>query len=150
MNNYSFSRGFSIRIISNVIAVVIVLLVGILMLWTSIENYYKTTAYPETPARIESITKTKQGKHTNYSVTVSYEVEGVRYREYLNDYQRGFREGNTITISYNPDNPKDIAYRNTNDQVVYSVFGGIFVLIGLFMIGYMVSSKRRKKRSRSK
>lgn len=99
-----------------------------------IEKEYKPVA-----AKIESIEKRserRQGKtHIYHDVTVSYQVEGVYYKNPISEYSSSMEIGKTINLMYNPADPNDV--RSTEIEKVIAVVmfaSGIFLLIMTWLV----------------
>lgn len=115
------------------------LILGIILVAFACFIYYRNNAFfrkaEKTNAyisRIETERSRRNGKikyhHTAY---VTYEVNGVRYENIkLNYYSFDMDEGETITIYYNPDNPRVIKYKKENYILigVMGLFGGTSII----------------------
>ena len=123
--------------------VLILLIVGIGMIAGGIYglSYIKRIdkEFVSTTAKIESIkqhTKLRHGKRrTHRDVIVSYEANGKMYTENLNSYSSSMKEGDSISLKYNPTQPEDIrSVEIENIIFLVLIFSGITLLIiGLFV-----------------
>lgn len=68
------------------------------------KNFKKVEA---TITKLVYVEENSQGDDV-YEVYVNYTVDGTQYNEYYGEYP-GYKEGQTLTIAYNPNNPKEIA-----------------------------------------
>lgn len=75
---------------------------------------------------------------------VSYEVDGVKYNDVWIELSKKHHEGDEIIIYYDPDDANNIqAKENTNNfPVVMYVIGGVFLVIGAFLIGSAIKYNR--------
>ena len=69
-----------------------------------------------------------------YTVYVKYEVDGTKYEEEYGVFPN-YKEGDPVTISYNPENPQEIAQPNTIVlPIVLLVFGLASTIFGITSI----------------
>lgn len=88
------------------------------------------TTYEKVNATIASIESEQVGEDTNYSVIVSYEVDGRSYDTTLDSYDSTWNVGDTIELEYSVDNPSNI---RTGDGKVMSL---VICLVGILAIIY--------------
>ena len=72
----------------------------------------------------------------DHTVTVEYTVDGTRYTEVLDYYSYNFKEGKTVDILYNPNNPSDI--HGGQGFMIY------LIALGVVIIAVVVVSERRR------
>ena len=136
--------------------VLILLIVGIGMIvgGTCGLSYTKKIdkEYVPTTAKIESIkqhSELRHGKrHRYHEVIVSYMVNGKVYTENLSSYSSSMKEGDSISLKYNPKQPSDIRSVEI-ESLLFSVliFCGITLLIiGLFVPRLFRMLKNRENR----
>lgn len=93
-----------------------------------IEKEYKPVI-----AQIENIekhTERRQGKtKVHYFVTVSYEVDGVYYKNPLREYSSSMDIGESINLMYNPADPNEV--RSTEIERVLAV---VLMAVGIFLL----------------
>ena len=66
------------------------------------------------PALIERIDRDRWREDDQYTVYISYDVDGVRYENKLHHYQIGYRVGKTIEIYYNKAYPGLIGLQSSD------------------------------------
>ena len=79
-------------------------------------QFYRNDGYVETTATITKIERIANGSTTGKSrhhgafvAYVEYEVDGVTYSGPSDVWESGMVTGQEVTISYNPDNPAEMA-----------------------------------------
>lgn len=108
--------------------------------------------YVSTTAKIETIQKHREFRHrkwqTYYDVIVSYMANGKLYSENLSSYSSSMKEGDSISLKYNPKQPSDIrSVEIENTIFLVMIFCGISLLItGLFIPYLFRKLKNRKNR----
>lgn len=97
--------------------------------------------------RIESDSYRRNGKtHTDYDVWVEYEADGEIYEEELGYYSSGMDEGDIIDVYYDPDNPSDVSSGSKILELIFTLIGGIFAVLGviLIIINILFGNRRKK------
>lgn len=113
--------------------------------WNDTKNFMKNAI--KTEATITKIDEKHHGGDTDYLVYVSYYVDGKSYNEELNSYSSSMREGNKVTIYYNPNNPSEIRSNdNSFDEIILLLYGYLFILIPLIFFVINFIKKRKEKR----
>ena len=108
--------------------------------------------YVSTTAKIETIQKHRELRHrkwrTYYEVMVSYMANGKMYSENLSSYSSSMKEGDSISLKYNPKQPSDIrSVEMENSIFLVIIFCGVTLLItGLFIPYLFRKLKNRKNR----
>ena len=91
----------------------------------------------------------KKKTKTEHDVYVTYTVDGVEYEHIeINSYSSSWSEGGTITLHYNPENPKDVRDKETSEMAfpMLIVVGCIFTLVGLGIpVGMILLGNKGKK-----
>ena len=89
-----------------------------------------------------------QTSNKKTKVKIRYSVDGTEYNEEI-DFQGWYKftEGESIKISYNPDNPKKVyipqmIYRDIKGDVLWGIFVGL-------QVGLFVSYERKRKQKNS-
>ena len=79
-------------------------------------QFYRNDGYVETTATITKIERIANGSttgksrhHGAFGAYVEYEVDGVTYSGPSDVWESGMVTGQEVTISYNPDNPAEMA-----------------------------------------
>lgn len=80
----------------------------------------------------------------NQNVQVSYVVDEIEYIGYLNSYIITYREGKTITIYYDINDPTNIS--SDLDQAFLYIWSGIGLLFILISGGIVLSGKLNEKK----
>lgn len=77
-------------------------------------------------------------RHTYHDVYVEYVYEGETYTDELNEYSSSMREGKTIPVLIDPNNPSEATYEKMaiTGPLMFAGIGGIFAVIG---IGFIIS-----------
>ena len=124
-----------------------VILFGIgIALFVSDKNF-KSTA-KETEAKITDIyTSRDSDGDTSHTVYVSYSIKGQEYSGRLNYYTSGMREGQNVTIYYDPANPGD--FRGGGAAValyILGIMGIVFFIVGFIGLRSQIKRKAMKKR----
>lgn len=81
-----------------------------------------------------------------HDVYIEYDIEDQTYRRPLNFYISSMNIGDEITIYYNPLNPMEIVSSSSSIflLLVFGLLGGIFLLIGLIMLGVSIKKQTSK------
>ena len=107
-----------------------------------LRSYFKdqktqTVETTATVIRVDSELETdSDGLDTRYFYpVVTYTVNGIKYETRLPDSgttdSTAYKEGQTVSIKYNPDNPKEISKKDSKS----GIFGGVFfIVLGIFAI----------------
>jgi cytochrome b subunit of formate dehydrogenase len=92
------------------------------------KEYISTTAKIET---IQKHTELRHGKRRTYNeVIVSYMVNGKVYTENLSSYSSSMKEGDCISLKYNPKQPSDIRSVEIENLLFWvMIFCGVTLLI---------------------
>ena len=118
----------------------IILVVFSIFMFVSMDNtkkYKKTEAIVSRTELYEEEYYDEDGNRIDatYTVYVKYSVDGKDYEEEYGIFS-GYKENEKVTISYNPENPKEIAQPLSLIWPVsflilgvISIFGGVFSLI---------------------
>ena len=126
----------------------IVVAAGVITLLIGISNVNKSQTYSKTTAEIIKITSeydaASESIHTN--VFVRYTVDGREYDSELGSYRRSFREGMTIEIFYDPDNPVDVMA--TDGFSIYGIFGisALSLVLGASLLIHNVAKEVKYRR----
>lgn len=82
----------------------------------------------------------------NYTVYVSYTVEGEKYESILNGYSASFYEGKEIKIYYDKDDPSKIGMKSMDLLIlIFPGIGLIFFIIGGTGIFVKINNKKLEK-----
>ena len=124
------------RAINKIQILIFALVLGIAATAGGAYMLHKQSIYTKTTATITKITETYNAADNNYDhdVYVSYEVDGKSYNEELNYYEGGYKEGQEVTIAYNPDNPAEITTGEKGFGIYLVIIGPIILVGGLIKI----------------
>ncbi len=118
------------------IASVIAILGGILFIVMGFVGISQVKNYPEVDAIVTSVERDStidaDGTTTeNITVYVSYTVDGKEYNEQIDDTNGNVKEGDQITVRYNPEKPDKVTATTKTAGIVRIVFGIVISLAGL-------------------
>lgn len=121
--------------VKNLLLSVALILLGVIAIVVGISQNLKRNAYLSANATITKIEWTAGvgDDDDTYEVTVRYAVDGKEYTEKLGYHEDGMKEGQTIEIRYNPENPADIVEASSTFSTVMFIVGPIAILLGLFL-----------------
>jgi len=108
------------------------------------KNFIKTEAIVTRADLYEDAYVDGQGNHQDatYTVYVKYTVDGTEYEEEYGVFSN-YRAGDKVTISYNPDDPKEITQPNSIIlPICIAAAGGAFLVIGI--VSTVNTVKKRK------
>ncbi|MBQ9511166.1 MAG: DUF3592 domain-containing protein [Clostridia bacterium] len=131
-------KGIGIKVFAVIIAIVAIA-AGVYFTFFQSKGFVKTDA---TIVDIKVIPSEFSNDDPTYEVTVQYTVDGTQYTEKLGSYSPSYKVGKTISVLYDPNDPK----------VVHEGGGmGIYVLIvGIVILAVVIFSTVRKKQSLKK
>lgn len=90
---------------------------------------YAKDTYAEISAVISDITYSSH-KSPHYSVTVEYNYNGESFQSPLGYYISGMREGDTVEVLCDPDDPYKIISPSHTADIAIAVLGVVFAAIG--------------------
>ncbi|MBO5376098.1 MAG: DUF3592 domain-containing protein [Bacilli bacterium] len=84
-----------------------------------------------------------------YTVYVEFDVDGLTYEGILNEYHSGMREGDKVTIYYDPQDPEN--FRSGSDFLVFIplIVGVIFAIVGSFLLIFAIKKSKKIKNLKS-
>jgi len=97
------------------------------------DSKFKETAIKTTATITDIDTYYDTYNETHYTVSVEFEVDGIKYDGTLREYSVGMHIGGKIDIYYNPLNPND--FISSSDKFL----GILFVVMG--MISFIFGSR---------
>ena len=129
------------------LVVALLLLGGLLFLVSGLIKFSQINHYPQTNAMITQIEwEPGAGEESDkYTVLVRYSVGGTTYDRELDNYKNSYREGQTITIRYNPDNPETITAVGPVAATIITAFGGVLLVAGFSALAKVLREKRAAK-----
>lgn len=88
----------------------------------------------------------RRRSHNYYSyIIVGYTVDDEYYESRLNIYSSRMREGQEITLYYDPDEPENVRTDLTSLPIIFIGLGGLFFMIGMTIFVLNILSVRNKK-----
>ena len=91
-----------------------------------------------------------EDRKTRHTVWVEYTVDGTDYSEVLNEmtdnYSSSMREGKSIKVYYDPDNPSDVRTVSYVLEIVFFSLGLPFLIVGVIFAAVNISAKKKIKR----
>lgn len=80
-----------------------------------------------------------------HRVYVEYIVDGERYENRLDSYNSTMREGGSVTVYYDPDNPTRISSGGSSVSTFIMIgLGGIFLVVDVIIIVRLVSANKKR------
>ena len=97
-------------------------------------NYTRTDAIV-TQTELSQEADEEEDTEALYTVDVKYTVDGVEYEEEYGEFA-GYKEGDQVTIAYNPKNPREIAQPGTskNEGYLFILAGAAALAAGIFSL----------------
>ncbi len=131
------------------LVVAVLLLGGLLFLVSGLIKFSQINNYPQTNAMITQIEwEPGAGEESDkYTVYVRYSVGGTTYDQQLDNYKSSYREGQTITIRYNPDKPTTITAVGPVGATIITAFGGLLFAAGVVALAKVLREKRAMKQA---
>lgn len=126
------------------LAIAVLLLGGLLFFISGLVKFTQVNSFPQTNALITQIEwEPGTGDEADtYKVFVRYSVGGTTYDEELDNYKSSYREGQTITIRYNPDKPESITGLSTPVTIIITAVGCIFLAGGVLTLTKFLRGRR--------
>ena len=92
--------------------------------------------YPQTAAVVSHIQKDYVPDSDGYDreeikIFVTYEVDGKEYTEELQNTKTNLKQGDNITVYYNPDNPEEVSGATKTMAAIQLGIGAALALAGL-------------------
>ena len=69
--------------------------------------------------------------HEEIKIFVTYTVDGKEYTEELQNTKTDLNKGDSITVYYNPENPKEVSGATKGGMALQFAVGGVLLLAGL-------------------
>ena len=93
------------------------------------KGYIKTSA-TVTRSELVQAEDPDTNQEATYDVYVTYEIDGKTYEDVYYGERPGLKEGQTITIAYNPNNPTEIVQPINLVIPIVMAIGGVAAIIG--------------------
>lgn len=122
--------------VAKLIASVVAILGGILFIVLGCVGISQVKNFPEVEATVTSVeieTTIDEDGATSETATVyvSYTVDGTEYNEILDDSNSDMKEGDKLTVRYNPEKPNKVTATTKTAGFVRIAFGAVILLAGL-------------------
>ncbi len=125
----------------------IALVLGILAIVFGVKGMSEAKNFPEVKALVTDIDTTVTYDADNnsteeYTIYVKYTVDGKEYNEVLNGGSGNIKEGDEITVRYNPEKPDYVTDVTTKTATLFIIIGAVVTVIGLGTFAVMFIRKR--------
>ena len=122
------------------------ILVGGLMVKSTINNFETAEVWLETEGKVERVIKNKEvvdgETRIDYDLEVSYYYEDEPYTEITGEYRKSISTGDTIIIYVDPECPNDFMLEpSMSTAIIGCCFGGVFAIVGLFLLRATLTNK---------
>ena len=112
---------------------------GILFIVLGVADFSHVKNYPEIEVTVTQIERDEtvdtDGTTTEETtVHVSYTVDGKEYNEILDDAPDNLKEGDKLTVRYNPEKPEKVTAASKKSGIMRIALGALFAIVGLGMI----------------
>ena len=133
--------------VAKLIASVVAVLGGILFIVLGCVGISQVKNFPEIEATVTSVetesTVDEDGTTTETStVYVAYTVDGTEYNEVLDDSNSDMKEGDKVTVHYNPEKPNKVTATTKTAGFVRIAFGAVILLAGLASLALLIIKGR--------
>ena len=125
----------------------IFLAAGVLCLMLGIKRLNDLSAgkYAEVQAKIVKIEAETvyddDAVREEYTITVEYTVDGVKYVSILGENPREFHEGMELTVLYRVDNPSEVVLPGKTGSYIMIGLGAVGIIIGIVLILKKISGR---------
>ena len=82
------------------------------------------------------------GETEEIKIFVTYTVDGQEYTEELNNTKTNLKEGENITVLYNPEDPTEVSGASKGGVALQIGFGSLFLLGGLASLAALIIKGR--------
>ena len=129
--------------ITKLIVSVVAILGGILFIVLGFVGISQVKNFPEIEATVTSV-ETESTVDTDGTTTetttvyVKYVVDGEEYNEQLDDASSNVKEGDQITVRYNPEKPNKVTATTKTAGFVRIAFGIVISLAGLVSLARFI------------
>lgn len=125
------------------LASVVAIAGGILFIVLGCVGISQVNNFPEveatvTQVEIETTTDTDGTTSETATVYVSYTVDGTEYNEILDDSNSDMKEGDKITVRYNPEKPEKVTATTKTAGFVRIAFGIVIALAGIVSLALFI------------
>ncbi len=116
------------------------------------QNYVKTESTISKVELVEEehIDANGDTVQATYKIFVKYTVDGKEYEEELGELSGKYKEGEKMTIYYDPKNPSEITQTTSLVLPIVMIAGGIAAFIGGIISGVNAIKKHKKMKEQEK
>ncbi len=82
------------------------------------------------------------GETEEINIFVTYTVNGKEYTEALQNTKTDLKQGEAITVLYNPEDPTEVSGASKSGAALQMGFGSLFVFVGLGTLAALVIKGR--------
>ncbi len=121
------------------------LLGAVLFLTLGVMKLVRIHTFPTTTAvitRMEWVTSADPDSADTCDVYVKYTVRGTTYESRLDDYKSSYREGDTLTVYYNPEKPQEVLSPSLVGPVIGIGLGALLLFVGGGMTLRLVRTRK--------
>lgn len=124
-----------------------VLVIGIIVIVVGFSEKSHAKTYTPVSAVVSQVDVTTTFDEDNtpteeHTVYVKYTVNGKEYNEILSGSSNSMKEGDTLTVRYNPENPSEVTASTVKSATMLIVIGAIVCVIGLGSFVFMFIRRR--------
>ena len=130
--------------LKKLIAVVILIAGGAIFIVFGATSVKELRDFKQIPAVVSHIERewTPNGDGTDteeIKIFVTYTVDGQEYTEELQNTKTGYKQGDAITVLYNPADPTEVSGATKTMTVIQFAVGGALVLagVGVFVLKFL-------------
>lgn len=124
------------------------LIIGIVFIVIGAGNLKAVRNFPQVEARVTAINRTPsadpESTAENITVYVEYELSGQKFNETLQDPPTKVKEGDVITVRYNPDKPDYVTAATVTSGYLCLGFGALAVVAGIGSLAVTLLRGKRK------
>ncbi len=129
---------------------ILFLIVGITLLITGIIIFSHKREFIKnsetTKAEIVDINYTHRKKGMRRKPVVEYTVDGVKYKQVLDEFDSGMGIGDIVTVHYDPNDPNNITGGSMFVTALIPCIGGLFIVVGgAFVVSLILSNMKKIK-----
>lgn len=122
--------------LKKLIAVIILLVGGAVFIVFGATSVKELRDFKQIPAVVSHIERewTPNGDGTDteeIKIFVTYTVDGQEYTEELQNTKTGYKQGDEITVLYNPADPTVVSGATKTMTVIQFAVGGVLILAGI-------------------
>ncbi len=116
------------------------------------QNYVKTESTISKVELVEEehIDANGDSVPATYKVSVKYSVDGKDYEEELGELSGNYKEGEKMTIYYDPENPSEITQTTSLVLPIIMIVGGIAAFVGGLISGANAIKRHKKMKEQEK